>query len=67
MRLALEREIYYATEFPFVDYGVDLKIMAEMDKGIELYKIKRSDVDAAPPKAMKEKLEWRLARLKSKK
>lgn len=34
MRLAFEREILYATEFPFVDYGVDLEMMAEIEKGI---------------------------------
>jgi len=34
LRLALEREVLYATEFPFVDYGIDLSVMSEMEKGI---------------------------------
>jgi hypothetical protein len=65
LRLALEREILYATEFPFIDYGTDLNIMAEMEKGIEMKKLKRSDVDANPPPEMKKKIEWRLSQMKS--
>lgn len=34
MRLAIEREFIYASEYPFIDYGLDLKIMSEMEKGI---------------------------------
>jgi hypothetical protein len=34
MRLAMERELLYATDFPFVDYGIDLRLMADMEKGI---------------------------------
>ena len=65
-RLALEREALYAKEFPFVDYGIDLKVMADMEKGIELRKIKRSDIDANPPQEMKKKIEKRLQNVKSK-
>jgi hypothetical protein len=28
MRLALEREAIYAANFPFIEYGIDLHIMA---------------------------------------
>lgn len=66
MRLSLEREILYASEFPFVDYGIDLTLMSEMEKGIELKKIRRSDIDANPPPEMKKKIEWRLSQMKSK-
>ena len=38
-RLAMEREALYADDFPFVDYGIDLAIMSEMEKGIELRKV----------------------------
>lgn len=34
MRLAIEKEAIYAQEFPFVEYGIDLHIMAELEKGI---------------------------------
>ena len=36
MRLAFEREALYASHFPFVEYGLDLPIMAELDKGIRI-------------------------------
>jgi hypothetical protein len=36
MKLALEREAMYASKFPFVEYGLDLPIMAELDKGIKV-------------------------------
>lgn len=49
MRLAFEREILYATEFPFVDYGLDLEMMAEIEKGIQLTKIRRTAMDCDPP------------------
>lgn len=36
MRVSFETEALYAAEFPFVDYGSDLAIMAEMEKGVKL-------------------------------
>lgn len=66
MRLALERELLYATEFPFVDYGLDLRTMAEIEKGIKMVKVKRSDIDANPPEAVKKKIEEKMAKLKPK-
>lgn len=36
MRVCLETEALYASEYPFVDYGCDLHIMAEMEKGVKL-------------------------------
>ena len=67
MRLALDRELMYASDFPFIDYGIDLKVMAEMEKGIKMVKIKRSDIDADPPEAIKKKIEAGLMKLRSKK
>lgn len=36
MRLGIEREAQYASRYPFVEYGLDLPIMAELDKGIRI-------------------------------
>jgi hypothetical protein len=41
--------------------------MAEMEKGVKLTKIKRSDLDANPPEAVKKMLEKSLAKMRSKK
>lgn len=64
-RMAMEREMMYATEFPFVDYGVDLEIMAAMERGIKVTKVQRSDLDANPPEAIKKKTEEALAKYRS--
>ena len=66
MRLAFEREMLYATDFPFVDYGKDLKLMSEIEKGIQLVRVKRSDIDTNPPEAVKQKVEASLAKMKPK-
>ena len=65
-RLAMEREFQYAAKFPFVDYGIDLNVMAELEKGVKLYKIKNSDIDANPPEAVKKRIEEKLATLRPK-
>ncbi len=67
MRLALERELFYAQEFPFVDYGKDLHLMAEIEKGIKLVKVKGSDIDTNPPEQVRKKVEESLAKMKPKK
>jgi len=66
MRLALEREMLYASEFPFIDYGSDLKLMSEIEKGIMMIKVKRSDIDANPPEQVKKAIEAKLSQLKPK-
>jgi hypothetical protein len=38
MRLAIDREMSYASELPFIDYGIDLQEMAEFEKGILMYR-----------------------------
>ena len=38
-RLAMEHELMYAKKFPFVDYGIDLDLMAEMEKGVRINKL----------------------------
>lgn len=49
MRLAFEQELMYASEFPFVDYGIDLELMSKLEKGMRLEKlsIKPTDTDKA--------------------
>ena len=61
MRMAFEKEMLYARQFPFVDYGIDLKIMAEMEKGVRITKLSNvpTDTDLAMeptkiPKDLKE-------------
>ena len=48
MRLAIEREAMYGAKFPFIEYGVDLNVMAEFDKGIQVTKITTTEYDAKP-------------------
>ena len=50
MRLALEREAIYASNFPFVEYGLDLRVMAELEKGIKMEYISRTEYDTDPVK-----------------
>jgi hypothetical protein len=40
--------------------------MAEMEKGIKLIKVKRSDSDANPPESVKKRIEEALAKMKPK-
>jgi hypothetical protein len=65
-RLAIEREALYARDFPFVDYGLDLTLMAEMEKGVKMHKVKRSEIDANPPEAVKKRIEESLTKIRSK-
>jgi hypothetical protein len=62
----MERELLYAADFPFVDYGADLRVMAEMENGVRMVKIKRSDIDANPPEAIRKKIEESLSKMKAK-
>ena len=57
----------YASDFPFIDYGIDLAIMSEMEKGVQLFKLSRSDLDADPPEAVKKKIEESLAKFTTRK
>ena len=46
LRICLETEALYASEIPFIDYGSDLHIMAEMEKGVKLQKLYRTETDS---------------------
>lgn len=48
MRLALEREAIYASKFPFIEYGLDLNLMAQLEKGIKMEYISRTEEDTDP-------------------
>jgi hypothetical protein len=48
MRLAIEREAMYAQDFPFVEYGQDLDVMAEYEKGVKVEQITRTEYDTDP-------------------
>jgi predicted TIM-barrel fold metal-dependent hydrolase len=61
LRLAIERDLLYASDFPFVDYGQDIAYMAEIEKGIELNRVVRSDIDSNPPPEVRKKIEDKLA------
>lgn len=39
MRLAMEVEALYAAEYPFVNYGIDLHTMAELEKGVRVERL----------------------------
>lgn len=41
--------------------------MAEMEKGVRMYKVARSDIDANPPEAVKKRIEESLTKIRAKK
>lgn len=45
MRMAMEMEMLYAREFPFVDYGIDLEVMAAMEKGVRISRLSNVPTD----------------------
>ena len=64
MRLALEREAHYACDFPFVEYGIDLHVMAEIEKGLKVEKLTTTPYDTDPPKAEKKWINEKMSRLR---
>ena len=46
MRVAFEKELAYASEFPFVDYGIDLALMAKFEKGVMMTKLSVKPTDS---------------------
>lgn len=55
MRLAFEREAQYASKYPFIEYGQDLAVMSEMEKGVHVRKLTRTEYDTNPPNKKEEK------------
>ena len=63
-RLALEKEFLYASRFGFVDYGLDLPLMAELEKGIPSVELTSTTLDYNPPKETKEQVQKELQKVK---
>ena len=63
-RLGLEREIVYATKYPFVDYGLDLSVMAAFEKGLEDIVFGNSQIDINPPPELVKKVQEKAGKLK---
>ena len=69
MRLAFEREMSYAEEFPFMDYGIDLKEMAKRERGVRIARFseKFTDTDNAEKEAEKKEVNEFLEKQRSRK
>jgi len=57
VKLGLEMEMLYNMDFPWVDYGADLALMAYREKGMLFQRFRRKDIDIKPPKEVQEKME----------
>lgn len=57
VRLGIEREMLYGHFFPFVDYGLDLKELAEREQGVNFVRYRWGELDANPPEAVKKRME----------
>lgn len=60
VELGLEREMIYSRHFPWMDYGKDLYIIAQREKGLHFQRFRVSEIDANPPKEIQEKMEKHL-------
>ena len=64
MRVAMETEMMYAAEFPFVNYGIDLEQMAREEAGMRMTRLTQKPADTAinkytvDPTMKKRKEEW---------
>lgn len=65
LRAALETEAMYAAKFPFVDYGCDLHVMAELEKGMRIEKFHETDADVNMEPTAKIDVETYLSKMKS--
>ena len=58
-------EAIYAAKFPFVDYGCDLNVMAELEKGMRIEKLHETDADVNMEATAKIDVETYLSKMKS--
>lgn len=65
MRMALEREAMYAQDFPFIEYGQDLHMMGEWEKGIKMERLTETEYDTNPHRETKEKVDYFLMKMRS--
>ncbi|OMJ88636.1 hypothetical protein SteCoe_9421 [Stentor coeruleus] len=63
-RLGLEREISYAVRYPFIDYGLDLSVMAELEKGIGEIRFIKSAIDINPPPDVVKRVQEKIDKLR---
>ena len=66
LRRRLENGYEYAKEFGYIDYGKDLKEMAEREQGIRLRKVTRGEIDCKPTKEIEEKVSEVLKKIRPK-
>jgi hypothetical protein len=66
LRRRLESGYEYAKKFGYIDYGKDLKLMAEREQGIKLRKVTRGEIDCKPTKDVEEKISEALKKIKPK-
>ena len=54
MRMAMEAEAVHASQWPFIEYGQDIHIMAALEKGASVERLSRTDYDTLPAYEEKE-------------
>lgn len=45
LRISMEMEMIYAAEFPFMEYGIDLNEMAQMEQGVRITRLSKVPTD----------------------
>jgi hypothetical protein len=65
MRIAIEREAIYASEFPFIEYGQDLAMMGEAEKGVKITRLTTTEYDTNPHRESKESVDIHLMKMRS--
>lgn len=63
LRASLELEVIYAQRYPFCDYGTDLNIMAELDKGVRITRLADTEGDSKVTEQEQKEVDLYLARL----
>lgn len=65
MRMAIEREANYASDFPFIEYGQDLHVMGEYEKGVKMERLTETDYDTNPHREAKKRVDNYIIKMKS--
>jgi hypothetical protein len=66
LRRRLELSLEFSKEYPYVDYGKDLDLMALREQGMKLRKVTRGEIDAKPTKDIEQKISPTLKKIKPK-
>ena len=67
MRMAMEAEAVHASQWPFIEYGQDIHIMAALEKGASVERLSRTDYDTLPAYEEKEQVDKYIANQHSRK